>query len=121
MATVLNRNTKVLRVSVHTPDYPTLNWIHDPDLSAVAGQPPKYWKITGDTVSLMSAGEQATVNAAELESYHQQLEDFIDDTSPQGLYNRLLFKEINKLRVKNGDAEYTVAQFKSAMRQEGGG
>ena len=31
---------------------------------------------------------------------------------------KLTFKEINKLRVKNGDAEYTWDQFKTAMKNE---
>ena len=65
MASVLNRTTRQYLTSVNTPDYPVVDWIIEPDVSAVAGQPGKYWKIVGDVVSLMSAGEQATVDAAE--------------------------------------------------------
>ena len=60
MSTVLNRTTKRLIQSANTPDYPTADWIINPDLSAVAGVNSKYWKISGDVVSEMSAGEKTT-------------------------------------------------------------
>ena len=40
------------------------NYIQDPDMSAVTGQPSKYWTITGDDVTLKSPAEQAVVDAA---------------------------------------------------------
>lgn len=58
MATVLHRATKELIPSVSEPRYPTANWIHDPDLSAVTGIPSKYWKITGDIVAAMTEAEK---------------------------------------------------------------
>ncbi len=58
MASVLNRTTKQYIASAHTPDYPVADWIHNPDMSAVSGVPSMYWKITGDTVSEMSAAEK---------------------------------------------------------------
>ena len=66
MADVLNRTTKQYLPSANTPDYPVSDWIINPDVSAVAGQPTKYWKINGDTVSLMSQAERDAVDAAEL-------------------------------------------------------
>ena len=60
MANVLNRTTgnsgsypygKDYRVSVNEPDFPEVDWIWDPDLSAVAGQPSKYWNIDMDSVA----------------------------------------------------------------------
>lgn len=65
MATVLNRTTKQLIESANTPDYPTADWIHRPDLSAVRNVPVKYWKISGDTVSEMSVSEKQAVDDAE--------------------------------------------------------
>jgi len=65
MASVLNRTTKEFRPTANTPDYPVISWIINPDMSAVAGFPSKYWKITGDIVSLMSAAEQAQVDLDE--------------------------------------------------------
>jgi hypothetical protein len=40
------------------------NWIFNPDLSAVVGFLPRYWVISGDTVSLMSEGERDAVDVA---------------------------------------------------------
>lgn len=76
MADILHRTTKQLLHSVNTPDYvpawrkgepiPTDgDWIVNPDLSAVAGLAPKYWKLTGNTVSAMTRAERDAVDAAE--------------------------------------------------------
>ena len=64
MANVLNRTTKQYITSVNTPDYPVVDWIIEPDLSAVVGFPSIYWTITGDTVSLMSQAERDAIDAA---------------------------------------------------------
>ena len=66
MASVLNRTTKEYRTSVNTPEFPVAVWIIEPDLSAVAGFANKYWTITGDIVTLMTASQRAAVDAAEL-------------------------------------------------------
>ena len=63
MADVLNRTTKELKRSVHTPDFPATDWVINPDLSAVDGVPANYWKITGDVVSEMSQAEKDAVDA----------------------------------------------------------
>lgn len=66
MATVLNRTTKQLLRSVNTPDYPAVNWIANPDLSAVNGVPVEYWKVVGDVVSEMTQPEKDVVDGAGL-------------------------------------------------------
>lgn len=66
MANVLNRSTLEYRQSVNTPDYTDPPWLFNPDMSPVAGVPHKYWKLTGDTLSEMSSGEKAAVDAAQL-------------------------------------------------------
>jgi hypothetical protein len=60
MANVLNRTTKEYRTSVNTPDFPTAQWIVNPDLSAVSasGLSSQYWNIVGDVVTPQSAAEQ---------------------------------------------------------------
>lgn len=63
MAHVLNRTTKQFIRSVNTPDFDVADWIINPDLTAVAGQPSRYWLIAGDVVSLMGAPAQAVVDA----------------------------------------------------------
>lgn len=72
----LERATKryILNVDLHgmqqtdgtITDYASdANWIYDPDMSAVEGQPSKYWIITLDVVTLMTAPQMAAVDAAE--------------------------------------------------------
>lgn len=65
MADVLHRTTKEYKRSVNEPDYPLIDWIHNPDLSAVAGFPSKYWVIAGDVVTLMDQAARDAVDAAE--------------------------------------------------------
>lgn len=65
MASAVHRTTKQYLASVNTPEYPTVDWIINPDLSAVTGWASKYWLISGDTVSLMSPAQRATVDADE--------------------------------------------------------
>lgn len=65
---VLNRTTKELVTQAYLPQYPLASWIRNPDLSAVAGQPAKYWIITGDVVTLMDAAARTAADAAELEA-----------------------------------------------------
>lgn len=63
MATVLHRTTLELIESAHTPDYDPADWLVNPDLSAVAGLPRRYWKVVGDDVLPMDASEMAQVDA----------------------------------------------------------
>ena len=55
------------------------NYIEDPDLSAVVGQPQKYWEITGDSVSLADPATQAAIDAQETSDKYDELADQIDD------------------------------------------
>ena len=64
MANVLNKSTLELRSSVNTPDYPESDWLINPDLSAVAGLDPRYWKIAKNAVAAMTAGERQAVDDA---------------------------------------------------------
>ncbi len=75
MSTVLNRTTKQLLISANTPDYPTQDWIINPDLSAVAGFASKYWTISGDAVSLMNQAARDAVDAAELNAARDAVAD----------------------------------------------
>jgi hypothetical protein len=64
MADVVHRTTKEHLRSVNTGLYPTANWIINPDLTGLYDPatrsytvPIRHWKITGDVVSTMTAGE----------------------------------------------------------------
>lgn len=120
MASVLNRTTKEYHPSVNTPDYPVGSWIHNPDVSAVAGFSTAYWKITGDTVSLMSVAERNAVDAAAIAASRDALAaqmDAIED------YNRAFaltcLDEFNAHATKINailtaiDSGGTVAQIKT--------
>src|SRR3990167_6362814 len=77
-ASVLNRTTKQYLTSANTPDYPTVDWIIEPDLSAVTGFDSRYWTITGDVVTLKSQAERDAVDAALLEAARDLLSTTID-------------------------------------------
>jgi len=78
MATVLNRATKVMIESANTADYPVLDWIINPDLSAVAGFASKYWTISGDTVSLLDQAGRDAVDAAILSAHRDAIAAVMD-------------------------------------------
>ena len=67
MSDVINRTTLQQLSSVNSPDYPSAEWIHNPDLSAVSGVAKMYWKIVGDDVLEMTQAEKDAVDAARLE------------------------------------------------------
>lgn len=73
----LHRTDKRLLISVAAADLPepAANFIEQPNLSAVAGQPAKYWIIAGDVVSLADALTRATIDAAELTAHRDRLAD----------------------------------------------
>lgn len=63
MSDVLNRSTKRYVQSVNTPDYSNISWIINPDISLVISYPIRYWKVTGDIVSLMNKSQRDAVDA----------------------------------------------------------
>lgn len=73
----LHRTNKRLLRSVAAADLPepAANFIEKPDLSAVVGQPTKYWVISGDVVSLADAATIAAIDAAELAVRRDRLAD----------------------------------------------
>jgi hypothetical protein len=120
MADVVNRTTKQYLKSVNTPDYPSVDWIINPDLSALAGVPTKYWTITGDVITEMTQGEKDAVDAAEtaarLAAYKQQLKDEFDqqndNTKALGLLMLDLY-DLIKANTTNTMPDITPAQLKT--------
>jgi len=101
MAIVLNRITKELRRSVHTPDFPEVDWIYDPDLSAVEGFPSKHWIIAGNMVLLKDKAardaddaQEAAQKAADVAQKQQDRDDI------QNAFVTILMPEINKPRAQ---------------------
>ncbi len=117
MATVLHRTTKVLQISVSPNGLsePRSSYIFFPDLSAVAGQPIKYWVITGNAVSLMDAAAIAVVDAAEL----QANKDAAEAESQRGILKAVvaaLVKTIN-IRLPAGQ-KITPDEIRTAIKGE---
>ena len=66
MPNVLHRTTFEYRSSVDLSELPEPvgNYVVGPDLGPVAGEPSRYWILTGDVLSVMDAGAKAVVDAA---------------------------------------------------------
>ena len=64
MSNVLNRSTLEFLKSQHTPDFPTADWVINPDISPVAGEPAKYWVLIGDTLSVMDQAAKDALDAS---------------------------------------------------------
>ena len=101
MVDVVNRTTREHRRSVNDPDYPTIDWIHSPDLAAVNGFPSKYWVITSDVVSLMSQGQRDAVDAAELTARGDAMAALIEVAqSYERAFAEILLDELNAHATK---------------------
>ena len=131
MSDFVHRTSKQFVMSGNDPDYPLAQWIKlalridpvdpwsSPDLSAVVGQPTKYWTITGDVISLMSASEQAAVDSAATDTQRDQtvlpfdnLEDILR------AFSLVVLDEINVLRASHSLSPRTISQMKNAARNK---
>jgi len=114
-ANVLHRTTKRYLRSVNTPDFPVAEWIINPDLSAVQGLHPRYWKIVGDTVTPMPQAERDVVNNDRRSQMHDRSMQGLDDTFEVWSMAILeLLSEINKDRPLGRQISET--EFKAAVR-----
>ena len=116
MANVINRTTKEILISVNTPDYDPIDWIINPTFPVCEE---KYYKIVGDEVQEMNTSEKAAVDQAEADALALAQENAKDIDNMELNFKTLAmlsFQEINKLRVKTGDSEYTWDQFKISFK-----
>lgn len=118
MANVLNRLTRELRRSANTPDYPLADWIVNPDLAAVEGLDPRYWRIVGDAVLAMARAERDAVDAAELaarvEAERASARVEVDGRVLKALAG-IMLDEINALRAKASMTPRTADQLRTAI------
>ena len=132
--TWLNRATKRLLVQTSSGDMerhfaplvfhdesgePASNdeWIHAPDLSAVAGFPAKYWIVTGDGVTLMDAAQRDAVDASTREaSRDDAVKEFDQQEALLRAVALVMLDQLNTLRALHGLPDATPAQLKSAIR-----
>lgn len=115
MATVINRTTLTLIHSANTPDYPTSEWVINPDLSSLTNVPNFYWKIVGDSVVEMSVAEKSVVDANRLLVRRNQIESRTTDEAFKAVLSALV-KLIN-LRLPAGN-KITSTELKAAIRAE---
>ena len=115
---VTKRVLEYLR-SVHTPDYQDRdNVLINPGLP---GCEMKYWKVEKGAIEEMSQAEKDKVDAeiqAAIDAIEEARKDIDNLEKAVRVLAILVFKQINKLRVKDGDPEYTWAQFKQAFKNE---
>lgn len=121
MATVLHRITKQFKRSVHGPAFPVVDWIHNPDMSAVEGQPVKYWVIAGDSVNLLEPqAARDAVDAAEAQAAidrdRASEKARMDTERSLKAFAKIFADEINILRVNAGMAPRTIAQVRAAYK-----
>ena len=106
------------RQSVNTPDYDGQpNVLINPNLSAVAGQPLRYWKHVAGAIQLMTLAEQnavdAAIAAALLASQRNGAKDIFDSAVSDGKILKavvlLLIDELNTLRTFTRDFKTETA------------
>ena len=119
MASVLHRTTKRYLESVDPVQHLVADWIHFPDLSAVAGFPKQYWIINGDAVSLMDQSARDAVDAANVLSRREGVFAEMDDIESLIRATAVVVRdEINLLRTEHGLPLRTLAQVRSGIRSK---
>lgn len=117
MAAVLHRVTREYHPSANTPDFLVVDWIINPDLSAVGTFPPKYWVISGDAVSLMDQAARDAIDAAALDASRDARIATLDRSEDLlRAFARVMLDEINTLRAGAGLQPRSLGQLKTAMR-----
>ena len=93
--------------------------LHNPDITSVRGHPLKYWKVTGQTVSLMNSLERQAVDdaaAAAQESADAAANRArLSDERVLLAITLVLKDEINILRGQHGLAPRTNGQIRTAI------
>jgi hypothetical protein len=73
MRLALHRQTKQIARGVSAAKCPLADWVHDPDLGAVAGLPNRYWRIQpDDSVAPMTQDERDAADAAALPGFRAE-------------------------------------------------
>ena len=120
MGAYLHRATKQYFQSTSPASLPEplVNYISNPDMSAVKGVPSKYWVITDDAVTEMSQAEKDAVDATELIERRDSAVTGMIENLEGDLRQlvRLIISELNILRSQHGLPDRTMAQFKQQIR-----
>lgn len=132
MGDVINRTTLEFRRSVNNPDYPESEWLHNPNMSAVAGVSRQYWKAPADWETTLGPLEMtqsekdavdAAIAAAELDALRADSDAAIDENRDfHSLVIRAVAKvvldEVNLLREQNSLAPRTWEEMTAAVKNK---
>ena len=119
MGDFLHRTTKQHLRSIPPDELPEprANYIENPNLSAVSGQPLKYWTIIGDAIILKDAIARASVDAAILEAQRDTVTAQLDQTEDVlRAFMLVVLDQFNTLRALHGLPNATPAQLRNAVR-----
>ena len=141
MSSVLHRTTRQYLSSVNTPDYPVIDWIINPDLSAITGFANQYWIITGDVITLMDQSARDAVDVTNLSDARDRIANELDKTQDATIeFFKLTIDELNnkadkinailaaaaaatnlgsfksEMALINNEPARTMAQLKTALR-----
>lgn len=124
---VFNRTTGQFIPSAHTPDFDVADWVLNPDLTAVVGQPLKYWFITGgvnpegqEELGIVDAATQTAIDdaiaATKLASEKDAAKTNIDVERVVRALVDMLPGEFNILRTLHSLPDRTAAQVNAALK-----
>lgn len=123
----LHRTTKKYLRSVPEADLPeaVANYIEEPDLSAVTGEPTQYWVVVGDTVSLMDQVAKDIVDAEEVIAKNDQsaaeASALVDVRQRDGAVIRQLIESLTKTHNKLANRIREVERALNDMKDTSGG
>lgn len=99
MANVLNKTTLEYRPSVHTPDFPSEEWLINPDLSQVKGVDPAYWVLDGPKVVPMTEEQRAAKDQQLAEAAKAEAVESARDETGRPLVKALAVVIANELTL----------------------
>ena len=129
MSNVFNRTQAEYKISVHTPDFDVADWAINPDVSAVGGNPVRYWFLDGTTnaegdeiIDVVGAAAQTVIDdaiaTALLASQRDGAKGEFDAQRVLKALAELLVDEFNVLRDLHGLPLRTFAQLRTAIRNK---
>ena len=112
MATVINRETKTILFSVHTPAFLEVDWIINPrGLGDILGVPAHYRVIEGDTVREATPEEKEAIDAQRLPIIKaQRIAAFAD-----GLRDELVAAAYDTAAALAGTVNVAGAEFQRVV------
>ncbi len=122
MSTVVRRTTLTPIYDVSTSKYDIAYFFFDPDLSAVANVPERYWQESGGVFSEMDQTGKDAVDAVILTRKTQQerkfAKDEIDGKRVLKAFAEVVMDEINILRAEHGLPARTLFQLVTAIKNK---